>query len=116
MDVKSKYLILEEIEKSNISDMFKGILKDVLNGKKIAEESLLLTQQEAFGLLGIGRTSFHKLVKKGAITPVNVGGIPRYRRTDIQAIAGEGTVGLIIEKYQINIKELLENLRILSSP
>jgi predicted DNA-binding transcriptional regulator AlpA len=115
MDVRSKYLVLEEIEKSNLPDMFKGILKDVLEGKAVAEESLLLTQQEAYSLLGIGRTSFYNLVKAGAITPVDVGGIPRYRRSDIRSIAEDGTtVGLVIEKYQIDIEQLLNNLKLLA--
>lgn len=49
-----------------------------------------MTQQEAYNLLGIGRTSFYNLVKAGAITPVDVGGIPRYRRSDIETIAQDG--------------------------
>lgn len=114
MDIRSKNLTLEAIEASNLSDMFKTTLKDVLNGKVIAEESLLITQQEAYGLLGIGRTSFYNLTKEGIISAVQIGGIPRYRRSDIQEIAGKGTtMGVIIEKFQINIEKLLSNLDLL---
>ncbi len=51
---------------------------------------LLLSQAEAARVLSISRVSMWRLVKESVITPVEIGGIKRYRLADLERLAAGG--------------------------
>lgn len=110
MDAKNKYALIDELNKSNIPVAARVLLENHLNGIEIPEESLLLTREQACQLLNIGKTRFYELVKKEAISAVDLLGTKRYQRTQINNLSQTGFMGLIIEMYRIDLDLILENL------
>jgi len=86
MDIESKYKLLDEIEKSNLPPVYKKNVTDLVKEHEVDNGSLLLTQQEAYKLLGVGRTTFYSFVQAGVITPIEIGGVSRIKRADINEL------------------------------
>ena len=55
-----------------------------------ANDALLLKQADSGRLLGCSRHTIKRLVKDGALHPVQLRGATRYRRSELLALAGEG--------------------------
>lgn len=51
-------------------------------------EKLLLTAEEAAGLLGIGRTAVFRLMRQGELSGVLIGASRRFPRAEIDAYVG----------------------------
>lgn len=49
---------------------------------------LLLTAKEAAGLLSVSERQLRRLQAAGELSPVRIGGLVRYRRGDVEAVAG----------------------------
>ena len=55
------------------------LLRDVL-----ASDSLLMTPEEAAGVLSVSRTTVYTLMKDGALRPVHIGRSCRLSRAELQ--------------------------------
>ena len=67
-----------------------GALAYLSGHAEVLLPKLLLSQAEAARVLSISRVSLWRLVKEGVITPVEIGGIKRYRMSDLERIAARG--------------------------
>lgn len=49
---------------------------------------LLLTTEQACDILSIGRTTLYKVMRERGIDPVKIGSATRWRRSDLELVAG----------------------------
>ena len=77
-----------------ITSRQRKLIMDVLDGKprpepKSSEEkAVLLSQKQAAKLLGMSRSTVWRMTRAGQLTTVEVNGRARYRRIDLEQLAG----------------------------
>jgi hypothetical protein len=72
------------------TDRKAGALAYLSGQAEVLLPKLLLTQAEAARALSISRQSLWRLVQENLISPVEIGGIRRYRLADLQRLAAGG--------------------------
>ena len=72
------------------SDRKPGALKFLAGEASDLARPLLVTQSEAARLLSMSRVTVYRLVRDGALHPVEVRGAKRYRVEDLERIARGG--------------------------
>ena len=70
-----------------------AIAQEVLNAQPQEAEALLLTVEEAGDLLKVSRTALWRWEKKGILEPVKIGRTVRYRKSDLEELAGKTKKG-----------------------
>lgn len=80
-------LILEQ-DKSVALELKESVLEKLSDGRKQSGYGPLLTQNETAKYLNVSRSTVFRMCRDGQLTPSDVRGLKRYRREDLEKIAG----------------------------
>jgi excisionase family DNA binding protein len=76
------------IDPEGVEDYEAALSTNSVKLKEKKEPSLLLKQSEVARLYGCSRWTVRNLVRDGKLSPLNIRGVYRYRRSEVLAIVG----------------------------